>query len=125
MSKANIGWSFYRSYYKALKDINDLKKINFNNESNRISEVRLPLALIGSLPDLQDGSPFGSGRESNKRSANDRWELYTTYPGLLIGSGYQHESGGENEFKIGFFFDYTTGLPQIPGSSVKGVLRSS
>src|SRR5690606_9438219 len=64
-------------------------------------------------------------RESNKRSANDRWELYTTYPGLLIGSGYQHESGGENEFKIGFFFDYTTGLPQIPGSSVKGVLRSS
>ncbi|WP_339904727.1 type III-B CRISPR module RAMP protein Cmr6 [uncultured Cyclobacterium sp.] len=50
--------------------------------------------------------------------------MYTTYPGLLIGSGYQHESGEENEFKLGFFFDYVSGLPLIPGSSVKGMLRS-
>jgi len=29
------------------------------------------------------------------------------------------------EFKSGFFFDHTTGLPVIPGSSVKGLLRSA
>ena len=48
----------------------------------------------------------------------------TTYPGLLIGTGYMHQSDNEAEFKMGFYFDHTTGLPCIPGSSVKGVLRS-
>jgi len=54
--------------------------------------------------------------------------LTTIYPGLLIGSGYIHEVGGkeiESELKLGFFFDHTTGLPVIPGSSVKGLLRSA
>ncbi|MDZ7743476.1 MAG: RAMP superfamily CRISPR-associated protein [Bacteroidota bacterium] len=27
--------------------------------------------------------------------------------------------------ELGFFFDHTTGLPMIPGSSVKGSLRSA
>ncbi|HNR18086.1 MAG TPA: type III-B CRISPR module RAMP protein Cmr6 [Chitinophagaceae bacterium] len=48
----------------------------------------------------------------------------TSYPGLLIGTGYMHQSDNEAEFKMGFYFDHTTGLPCIPGSSVKGVLRS-
>ncbi len=54
--------------------------------------------------------------------------LTTIYPGLLIGSGYLHEVGGkeiESELKLGFYFDHTTGLPVIPGSSVKGLLRSA
>jgi CRISPR-associated protein Cmr6 len=51
-------------------------------------------------------------------------KLFTTYPGLLIGSGYQHDTGAEGDFKIGFFFDYTTGQPIISGSSLKGVLKS-
>ncbi|MBK8110496.1 MAG: hypothetical protein IPK46_09285 [Saprospiraceae bacterium] len=57
--------------------------------------------------------------------------LQTTYPGLLIGSGYTHEFDFPEEddkkeaFKIGFFFDHITGLPCIPGHSVKGVLRSA
>lgn len=49
--------------------------------------------------------------------------LETTYPGLLTGSGYPHEMGFEGELKLGFSFDYTTGLPYLAGSSVKGVLR--
>ncbi len=50
--------------------------------------------------------------------------LYTTYPGLLTGSGYPHDTKSVGDFKIGFFFDHTTGLPVIPGSSVKGTLRT-
>lgn len=49
--------------------------------------------------------------------------LKTTYPGLLIGSGYSHPAFGEGDFQLGFFFDHTTGMPVIPGSSVKGVLK--
>ena len=44
---------------------------------------------------------------------------------MFTGSGYTHETGAEEELKIGFFFDHTTGLPVIPGSTVKGVLRSA
>lgn len=50
--------------------------------------------------------------------------LETIYPGLLIGTGNIHETGMLGECKLGLQFDYTTGLPYIPGSSVKGLLRS-
>lgn len=52
-------------------------------------------------------------------------ELKTAWPGLLIGLGYGHSVGGtEEEFKNGFYFDFTSGMPVLPGSSVKGMLRS-
>jgi CRISPR-associated protein Cmr6 len=60
-----------------------------------------------------------------------KYQLTTTYPGLLVGSGYSHPSLHKPEkkeetgdFQLGFFFDHTTGLPVIPGSSVKGILKS-
>lgn len=54
------------------------------------------------------------------------FELTTTYPGLLVGSGYNHPKLKENDddFQLGFFFDHTTGLPIISGSSIKGLIRS-
>lgn len=56
----------------------------------------------------------------------DIFQLYTTYPGLTTGTGMPHGIKDQDEdFKIGFYFDHTTGLPAIPGSSVKGVLRSA
>lgn len=54
-----------------------------------------------------------------------RVKLQTVYPGLLIGIGNPHASGDNSkEIKLGYTLDYTTGLPYIPGSTVKGVLRS-
>ena len=52
------------------------------------------------------------------------------YPGLLAGLGYQHEAGEyspdkEQEIKLGFSLDYVSGLPYIPGSTLKGILRSA
>jgi CRISPR-associated protein Cmr6 len=58
------------------------------------------------------------------------FSLKNNYPGLLIGSGYTHEAIFENKdnkneaFKIGFFFDHVTGMPCLPGHSIKGALRS-
>lgn len=61
--------------------------------------------------------------------------LKTIYPGLLIGAGYTHtyksvkksqdkKQAEPGDFQLGFFFDHTTGMPVVPGSSVKGVLKS-
>lgn len=54
------------------------------------------------------------------------FDLTTIYPGLLVGSGYNHPKLKEDkdDFQLGFFFDHTTGLPLISGSSIKGMLKS-
>lgn len=62
--------------------------------------------------------------------------MKTTYPGLLIGIGNAHDAARNTQdrneanlvkdaVKLGFTLDYVTGLPVIPGSTVKGVLRSA
>ena len=55
-----------------------------------------------------------------------RFRMKTTYPGLLVGTGYAHEAekGADQCVKLGFSFDYVTGQPYVPGSSVKGMLKS-
>ncbi len=45
-------------------------------------------------------------------------------PGLIIGGGLSHGIPDNDAIKTGLQFDYTSGLPVIPGSSVKGVIRS-
>jgi len=58
------------------------------------------------------------------RGVND-FELTTDYPGLLVGLGYNHAVSAEQALNAGFSFDHTTGLPVIPGSTVKGILRAA
>ena len=50
--------------------------------------------------------------------------LKTCYPGLMIGTGNPHDISVKAAIKGGFSFDPVTGLPYVPGSSLKGVLRS-
>ncbi len=64
------------------------------------------------------GEYFSMGRH--------KFDLKTVYPGMLIGVGYMHPIAEKNDqdFQTGFYFDWTTGAPVIPGSSVKGALRA-
>lgn len=99
MSQDNLGWLFYKELYR--------------HGSN----------------DIHIGQTVGKITSSRATMHADRlggygFELETTYPGLLIGSGYTHGIKSDKDVKIGFFFDHTTGMPMIPGSTVKGVLRS-
>lgn len=59
------------------------------------------------------------------KGRKDYLDFKTIYPGLVTGLGYNMGIGVEGEFKNGFYFDWTTGMPIIPGSSIKGVLRSA
>ena len=52
------------------------------------------------------------------------FELFTSYPGLLLGTGYEHDISAKSGITCGFSLDYVTGLPVIPGSTLKGMLRS-
>jgi len=95
----NIGWMFYK---ESFFDIDKLKEINEKILNSKLSDCKYKFY------ETEQG-----------------FKLTTTYPGLLIGIGYPHSLKDTKEnFDFGFFFDYTTGLPIIPGSTVKGVLRS-
>lgn len=52
-------------------------------------------------------------------------ELTTQYPGLLTGAGVAHGVGTDSELALGIALDHVTGVPYIPASTLKGVLRSA
>ncbi|MBO5354085.1 MAG: type III-B CRISPR module RAMP protein Cmr6 [Lachnospiraceae bacterium] len=70
---------------------------------------------------FQKEEPLAACREME---GYQEFSLYTLYPGLLVGTGNLHEIAVAGALKQGFSFDYVTGLPYVPGSSLKGMLRS-
>ena len=111
--ETNIGHLYYKQYFNGLELNRNTGKPKLEAPINQ-KLFNLSLTHYAGLIE----TPYKAASVS----------LTTIYPGLLIGSGYIHEIGGkeiESELKLGFYFDHTTGLPVIPGSSVKGLLRSA
>ena len=113
--KGNIGTLFTKTYfslpYNIKEDENGKFQLKFTNLKEHFKTLKNDVLLGNfSIPELL---------------GNKQFNLTTIYPGLLIGSGYAHNVLGDDALKLGFFFDHTTGLPCIPGSSVKGVLRDA
>lgn len=108
---ANLGSFFQRGYFDGLtvdntRDKNKQKKYfeERNNELIESSKIKISEESF-----ISDTIPL---------------ELKTVYPGLITGIGTAHATGMEGEARLGMAFDFTSGLPYIPGSSVKGLLRS-
>jgi CRISPR-associated protein Cmr6 len=116
MGSANIGWLFYKEYFNGLDYIQLLDKKNTGQEQNtRLIAQKTDALLSQKL-----------GHVSEEIMGSTRFQGTTTYPGLLLGSGYAHELPNiKGQAILGFHFDYTSGLPVIPGSTIKGVLRSA
>lgn len=113
MCAGNLGYLYYKDYYK--KYFMD-KYYKHENKDNYFNIENSNLFYNSKIDNLKPISFIGK---------RDILHFKTVYPGLLIGSGYNHIVNEKNEFKLGFEFDYTTGLPIISGSSVKGLLRSA
>jgi CRISPR-associated protein Cmr6 len=142
----NFGWQFYRNYYseevlalekvKEAKDRGKTLEVRENLGEYKFSTLPPPNTKVEKEKDIQAAffkkktevftRSNGSNLQSNlfSYSGCKSFNLYTTYPGLIIGTGYAHQTGMQGEMKLGLSFDHTTGLPTIPGSSVKGMLRS-
>lgn len=129
----NFGYWYYREYFDTInldsKDIvTNFSTFNKGKNDKLIKGATLP--PYDNENDIEDVTSF---------------ELKTCYPGLLCGVGYHHEINkpadekgkkgkkveGDKEddapevYNLGMYFDYTSGLPVIPGSSIKGMLRSA
>jgi CRISPR-associated protein Cmr6 len=107
---SNLGWIFYKDYFRGI-DYADLDNpINKETIQNKVKNI------INQSVSIVEDEMLG----------NTHFKATTTYPGLILGSGNAHELPSiEGQAILGFHFDYTSGLPVIQGSSIKGVLRSA
>lgn len=109
----NLSWYFSHDYYDGL----DYSKGNFEiNPTNSFDDIDKRNQTIRQV--TSDIKCISVPGESH-------FDLTVEYPGLLVGIGYQHSAGITGEIGLGFSLDYVTGLPYLPGSSVKGTLRSA
>ena len=107
----NLYKLYYRDYFKHV----DFKALDSVASKRAVLEANRMLTAPVNPRDLKVGD-LGEGVRT--------FELQVLYPGLVTGVGIQHEASVEGEFKLGLHIDYTTGLPVIYGSSIKGVVRS-
>lgn len=103
----NLNYLFYRKYFDSLTDDNAAKADDINK------------AIVNAkTKEVEKENPF-----------SQTFCMKTTYPGLLLGIGNPHDAAAyfqnTDAIKMGFTLDYVTGLPVIPGSTVKGILRSA
>lgn len=109
----NLHKLYYKDYFTKV----DFKKsLDSNLNEKAVLESNRLLTSAVSMSDIPGDELEGY--------ANDEFKLQVRYPGLVTGIGIRHEASVKGEFKLGMHFDYTTGLPVIYGSSVKGVLRA-
>jgi len=107
---SNLGWLFYKDYFKGLDYTNLASEQNSQLIKEKVQTLITQTATF----------------DSSEMLGNIHFKATTTYPGLILGSGNAHELPSiEGQAILGFSFDYTSGLPVIAGSSIKGVLRSA
>jgi CRISPR-associated protein Cmr6 len=111
---ANLSWLFFKGYYSGFNRWHEID----------IKDKRIKEQIERFFAGKNNGFFSYTHNKSLVSPGQTAALLQTTYPGLLVGSGYTHETGAAGEFKIGFQLDFTTGQPVIPGSSVKGAIRS-
>ena len=124
---SNLGWLFYKDYFNGIdyyhldNSCNGGRGCNCNTnececQCNKCIVHRKVHNIINQSVTIEDDEMLG----------NTHFQATTTYPGLILGSGNAHELPSiEGQAILGFHFDYTSGLPTIQGSSIKGVLRSA
>ena len=108
----NLHYQFWVDYYKELESSSELSKEKIEKKNS---------ALIHSQ--WED-----SGEKIPSFGKMQLLTYKVLYPGLLMGLGYDHSAEQAKDapkIALGMSLDYTTGLPYIPGSEVKGMLRSA
>lgn len=124
----NNNYLFHVDYYNKIAGLSCSGSLK-NNDFKLIPST-MNDSYIKSCNNKLNGQPYESTDEEIYIPGDKHINSFvfkTQYPGLLFGLGNSHESGSTDktpEIKLGFTLDYVTGLPYIPGSTVKGVLRS-
>ncbi len=124
----NLNYAFCTEYQETaiyLKQVNPVLPDKIQNSVGK----NLNTAFVNAAnnkDEVQDRLQYGQNMCSFYKSIQAKqFSVYVCYPGLLVGTGYPHGTKQvKGEIQMGASFDWVTGAPYYPGSSVKGVLRS-
>lgn len=124
----NLSYAFYTEYQEAaiyLKQANPVLPDKIQNSLGK----KLNTAFVDAANnkgEVRDQLRYGQSMCSFYKSIQAKqFSVYVCYPGLLVGMGHPHGTKQvRGEIQTGAFFDWVTGAPYYPGSSVKGILRS-
>lgn len=121
----NLHYAFYVEYYKDIAE--KIQGITSPKKANELSFQEKNKDFIENITCV-----FDEAKPQNNivpldsiTSSLTTLDFKIIYPGLLIGTGITHGCGAKKEIALGFTFDYVTGIPYLPGSSVKGILRDA
>ncbi|MEM7374543.1 MAG: type III-B CRISPR module RAMP protein Cmr6 [Bacteroidota bacterium] len=122
MNTPNLGWLYYKEYYYDF----DFKRTGANADAYQERFFRNKHSRIRSQKLDRQSLQWLKLPVEDMLSQQDihGLQLQTIYPGFASGLGLIHETGSMGESKLGMAFDHVTGIPYLPGSSVKGALRA-
>ncbi|NPA44447.1 MAG: type III-B CRISPR module RAMP protein Cmr6 [Chlorobi bacterium] len=122
----NLGLEFNKRVYRNIKSGSD--NIQYRNDNLNLKDLLIQTKLQDLKPSQLDLSKYFPKNEYYSFS------LTTAGQGFLIGTGNEHGTGAKlsisnkkretHEFKMGFHFDHSTGIPVITGHNLKGRIRS-
>ena len=119
----NLHYQFWVDYYDLFEDKSVMSMPEGNEKDEKIKKTiqRKNHELVNSKWKLlQEEVPLFGDMQT--------LAFKVLYPGLLMGLGYEHSTDlvkDAPKIALGMSLDYTTGLPVIPGSEAKGMLRSA
>lgn len=117
----NLFHDYYRGYY-------DQRLVNpgfkEGHSERTIEKANKRWADQKLSPELEPA--FNDLHSRLEQCATHYLEGTTTGDGFLADGGYAHQSwqSGMHDVQMGMAFDFTTGVPFLKGSSLKGILRS-
>lgn len=130
----NLGYAFQTQDYYI-----QIKKTSTKNDVKRIVDFTLDDRTKKMIENRQkELQKLAKGKNSKLNIGC--FQAYVNYPGLVVGmsnpimcslkkdvidNSKESKENRNAAFDTGFNFDYVTGLPYIPGSTIKGMLRAS
>lgn len=118
MESKNMSYAFQVEYQNHLIDANENQNINKDINKDILEVVNNNIDEIKTWGNTHVKELTSSGKNCKAMY------FKIQYPGMLIGTGYPHQTGKmTGEIQVGFSFDYVTGAPYYPGSSLKGIIR--
>lgn len=133
MRSKNLQYAFYVEYYKKLPEVLEKKaryekelkeRKNGEKKKQEDPEAVYYRQMNKDILKIAERSDQSMRKLSEYDPEISMLEFTSCYPGILIGIGHSHGVKGKGEIGMGFTFDYVTGLPYLPGSSLKGIIRS-
>ena len=124
----NLNLIYNKLYYSKLSEIDFTQLSSQKDREKKAAVADFTNDITNNWNKLLTKTEFHHDKdyiEMSQEIASTRFRMKTVYPGMLVGAGNPHGSHlSEADINMGFTFDYVTGQPCIPGSTVKGVLRS-